>query len=72
MKHLKRLCAGLALTLALALPVCAGQIPCGVTDPPPPAVTSGDEAGVTMASDEASEGLAETALTLLQSVLSVF
>lgn len=41
MKDLRRLCAGFVLTLALALPALAGQIPCpGVAPPPPPPATS--------------------------------
>ena len=36
MKNLRRLCAGLVLTLALAAPAFAGQVDCpGVTQPPP-------------------------------------
>ena len=41
MKDLRRLCAGFELTLALALPALAGQIPCpGVAPPPPPPADS--------------------------------
>lgn len=53
MKNLRRLCAGCALMLTLALPTYAGHIPCGVagTPEPTPQATSttlpatGDEAG---------------------------
>lgn len=37
MKQLFRFCAGVVLTMGLALPAMAGHIPCGITDPPPEA-----------------------------------
>lgn len=60
METLKRMCAGgvLALALALALPAFAGQIPCGVVDPPPP--------------PPSAPAVLDVAWTLLQGVLSVF
>lgn len=60
MKHFRQLCAGMVLTLSLALPAFAGHIPCGNDDPPPPPPTT---QSVTM------DGIA---VSLLQSVLALF
>jgi hypothetical protein len=43
MKTLRQFCAGIALTVILAVPVFAGKIDCGVTDPPPPEATAPGE-----------------------------
>lgn len=65
MKDLKRLCAGFVLTLALALPALAGQIPCPGAAPPPPPPESATEA---TAKGDMSAGL----MAVLLSLLSVF
>ena len=71
MKHLFRLCAGVVLTLMLALPAFAGHIPCGLTDPPPEGRTTPDivENVDTGASDS---GAVDAITMLLQNMLSVF
>ena len=66
MKHLVRLCAGVVLTLAFALPAFAGQIPCpGITGPP-----TDPESRATTTGETGIE-VAEVAVTLLQDVLAV-
>jgi hypothetical protein len=66
MKHFYRGCAGIVLTLALSVPVFAGQIPCGgITEPPPPETAE----ATTEADGQMSTGVVEAAMTLLQSVL---
>jgi hypothetical protein len=73
------------LLLVLSVPAYAGEIPFGVTNPPPPppASTSSTAPGEistgvageisTMISEEATTAsMTETALNLLQSVLSLF
>jgi hypothetical protein len=88
MKNLRQLCAVVIFTLALAAPAAAGNISTGVVSPPPPATqgnistgspsTQGNiHTGVTnqeSAEGEAtaSDSVTEIALTLLQSVLSLF
>lgn len=86
MRTLRRLCATLVLTLALALSAFAGEISTGVTAPPPPSqatatgeistgVTGEITTGVT---GEISTGVTATDpatdifLSLLQSLLSLF
>lgn len=59
MRHFKRLCAMLVLTLTLSLTALAGQIPCDGAAPPPPTTSQ----SVTM------DGIA---MSLLQSVLALF
>lgn len=63
MSRLRQLCAVFVLTCALAGSAFAGDIHCGVTDPPPPtAGTNGDiHCGVT-----------DAVLTLLEGVLAAF
>lgn len=88
MRHLRTLCAAVVLTLALTPPALAGNIHTGVASPPPPAtqgnISTGSPStqgtihtGVTnqeSAEDgaTASDSVTEIALTLLQSVLSLF
>lgn len=88
MKNLRQLCAAVVLTLALVTSAVAGTIHTGVTQPPPPApqgvISTGSPStqgnihtGVTnqeSAEGEAtaSDSVTEIALTLLQSVLSLF
>ncbi len=68
MKHLYKGCAGVVLTLVLALPTFAGQTPCGgITDQPPQTATT-----TTEGDGEVSAGMVEVVTTLLQGVLSVF
>jgi hypothetical protein len=82
MRNLKKLCAACVLTLVLALPVFAGDMPGGVTAPPPPlsdsssattqgnmgAGVTGDMPGGVTATDPATDVF----LSLLQSLLSLF
>ena len=77
MKSLQRLCAALALMLALNLSVSAGDMATGVgyAPPPPPPPASGMGGGMEtpLNADEAaslSPG-AEIGLSLLQSVLAL-
>ena len=64
MKNLRRLCAGLVLTLALAVPAFAGQMNCpGITqEPPQPEQAS---------TSEAEYGVTDVILSVLETVLSV-
>lgn len=81
MKPLRQLCAIAVLTFVLASSAFAGDIQCGVVDPPPnpPASVMGDMATGITATDRTSS--AETAfvdpvtdftLDILRSVLSLF
>lgn len=79
MKPLRRLCAALALTLALTLSTFAGDIHTGITAPPPPptdaAATGQIETGVTgdiHTGITATDPVTEVVLNLLQSLLSLF
>jgi hypothetical protein len=83
MKTLRQFCVAFVLTLTLTLPVFAGEITTGIEPPPPPASTSSTTPGdihtgvagdiSTMISEEATTAsMTETALNLLQSVLSLF
>lgn len=81
MNNVKRLCASVALTLALAMSVFAGQIDIGKTPPPPPPtlVTAAGQIDTGVASSDATpngettaESLTEITLNLLQSVLALF
>ena len=86
MQNLRTLCAAVVLALALAAPAFAGNIHTGVASPPPPPQPAsmtvgqtGSEANGTihtgMAESESepeADTVAEIALTLLQSVLSLF
>jgi hypothetical protein len=79
MKTLRQLCAAFVLTLALSFSAFAGNMPAGVTEPPPPdseATSQGEmSTGVTgdmptgaTTIDPATEAL----LNLLQSLLALF
>jgi hypothetical protein len=59
MKRLSRFCAGVVLTLAFAYPAFAGQIPCGVTEPPPEGRTAVSTKSI----------ITETVITLFQSIM---
>lgn len=82
MKPLRRLCVALVLTLVLALSAFAGDIQTGITTTPPPpesqATTTGEiSTGVTgdmstTAAGQMDTGVTDVALSLLQSVLSLF
>jgi hypothetical protein len=84
MKTLRQLSVALVFTLALIIPAFAGDIQTTVTAPPPPPPSTSSTApgdistGVageisTMISEEATTAsMTETALNLLQSVLSLF
>lgn len=77
MKYFRQLCAAIALVCILAVPGLAGDISCGVTStPPPPAPASSmvtEQVEITDGmSDEVNGGISEVALTLLQSILSLF
>jgi hypothetical protein len=64
MKHLKRVCAGMVLTLAFSLSTFAGQMPCeGIADPPPPSA-----AAATEVCGEMTTWIAESAMSFLLSV----
>jgi hypothetical protein len=83
MKNLRKLCASLVLTLALVFPAFAGDIQCpGVINPPPPPQQSSvtGEMGTPGASATgeipgpgvvALDPVADAALSLLQSILSI-
>lgn len=77
MKKLRTVCAALVLTSVLVLPVFAGEIGTGKTDPPPPPPSAAGEIGTGATDGEigtgvASDSLARAALSLLQSVLALF
>ena len=75
MKTLRHLCAAVVLTLALVVSAAAGVISTGITPPPPPEPTLQTDGtihtGVAESEPEA-DAVAEIALNLLQSVLSLF
>lgn len=78
MKTFQRLCAAVALTLTLTLPVFAGEMSTGpgITSPPPSAPASATaqgemDTGAGYAAT-ADDSIAEVALSFLQSVLSLF
>jgi hypothetical protein len=72
MKKLQQFCAAVVLTLALTLSAFAGDISCpGVIDQPPPQQSSATgEMGAPGA--VALDPVTGTALSLLQSILSLF
>ncbi len=82
MRALRQLSVALVLTLALAITAFAGEIQTGITSPPPPpqTVTVAGEIQTGVAGQEetdsgeatAADSVAEIALNLLQSVLSLF
>jgi hypothetical protein len=66
MRNLKRICAGMVLTLAFGLTTFAGQIPCdGKAEPPPPPPTA---AAATEPSGEMDAGIVEALATFLLSM----
>lgn len=85
MKNLRQLCAAVVLTLALAASGSAGTIHTGKTEPPPPVSVTEGQTGTEQTSEtdgtihtglaESEPGadtVAEIALSLLQSMLSLF
>jgi hypothetical protein len=76
MTHLRQLCAVAVLTFALASSAFAGNMECGVVDPPPnpPVSAMGDTATNGTLSTETAFADPFTGFTLniLQSVLSLF
>jgi len=80
MKKLKQLSLATALTLMLVTGALAGTIDTPAVPPPPPPDSSSsiatpgdmDTPGVTQGPGLASDSVTEVALSLLQSVLSVF
>ena len=64
MKHFRTLCASVLLTVALAFPVCAGNITTGKPQPPRPG--SPPNGNITTAGLENSGALREIAAQLLQ------
>lgn len=84
MKTLRQLCVAVAFTIALAMPALAGEIQTTVTSPPPAqsaqaATTDGEiqttvagQAGTGSSETTSTDSATETALNLLQSMLSLF
>lgn len=76
MKNLQRCGVTVALTLVLALPALAGQMDTGpgATPPPPNPTSATTQGGMSTGAGAAVAGdsLAGAALSLLQSVLSLF
>jgi hypothetical protein len=80
MKHVRQLCAAIALTFALSLTILAGDMSCGITSTPPPpeqsqTATCGDMSCGGASTDEATSSeptITEIALGILQSVLALF
>ena len=64
MKHFRTLCASVLLTLALTVPVCAGNITTGTVQPPPPAPAP--NGNITTGRPENSGSIREIAAQLLQ------
>jgi hypothetical protein len=78
MKKFHQLCAVVVLTLTLALPAFAGEMGCpGVTSPPPDQQQNSATGEIQLLSASVTGQMdiplvAETALTLMVNVLSVF
>lgn len=79
MKNLKSICAVIALTVSLSLSAYAGQMTTTLTDPPPPpSATADGQISTTVAGQmqtggsEPVDSVTQTALNLLQSVMSLF
>jgi len=81
MKNLRQFCAAVILTLALALSASAGDMsfPGDVPPPPPPSMMADTSTpSATIATETATQDVVavdpvtEAALSLLQSVLSIF
>lgn len=76
MKHLRHFCLVSALTFALAFSASAGDINCGVVEPPA-SVTGTIHTGVTATNEESTETsfvdpVTEFTLNILQGLLSLF
>ena len=78
MESLRTLGAACALALLLAVPVSAGHIEIGRTTPPPPPTSTSSEPDTSNVDGHIEIGVAptdpitEAALSLLQSVLTLF
>jgi len=78
MKTLRQLCAAFVLTLMLALSAFAGEMEAGIAPPPPPqqATMQGEihtgSAGQIETGVAITDSVAQAALNLLESVLSLF
>lgn len=77
MTSLRRAFATLTILFALTMPALAGNIHAGVTEPPPPPPTagstsSGEPAGQTGDSDSDIASVFTTALSVVQSIFSIF
>ena len=73
MKNLRQLCATLALTLVLVPSAFAdGFISIGKTDAPPPPTATADGYIHTGKAGEPADTMTEIALSLLQSVITLF
>ena len=68
MKYLHRLCAVVVLTVLFMITAFAGDMPATIASPPPPSATvAGDMPGTV-----AVDSVTEAALSLFQTVLSLF
>lgn len=79
MKNLRTFGAACALALILSVPVSAGHIHTGITDPPPPPPAVTNSSGTDASNAEghidigvSTSSLTGAALTMLQSVLALF
>jgi len=73
MKNLRQICATLALTLVFALPAFAdGYISLGKTSTPPPSAATADGYILIDKAGQPADTMTEIALSLLQSVLTLF
>lgn len=72
MNHLRKVCATVVLILALALPAFAGWIHIGKDEPPPPPTSPATTQSHIQIGVAPTDPATEVALSLLQSVLSLF
>jgi len=73
MKNLRQICATLALTLVFALPAFAdGYITLDKAPPPPSSTAAADGYILIGKAEEPADTMTEIALSLLQSVLTLF
>lgn len=68
MKNMRLLCAAVMLTLVLASQTFAGQMETLIVSPPPPSSAGQMQTGTS----EAIDPVTQIALSLLQSVMSLF
>lgn len=82
MKIYRKAVAALVLALVFSMPVFAGEMHTGVTEPPPPPPASGEiqtaatngvvQTGEAESAPEATDIVTEITLNLLQTALSLF